>query len=94
MAKKIHNPCMLNVLDRFFTNDLTLAESHYLTWSAKINPRIHVSVYQDDPYYLTIFKVDDKPVLKEVMVSGNLDDYVQTTTTNANLHSFLIEYAV
>jgi hypothetical protein len=82
---------MLNVLDRYFTDQLYLNETHVLHVTIDIDPHISAAVYRDDPYYLTIFSVDGKPILKEVFVCG-IHNYLRDLRC-PNLHAFLTEYA-
>ena len=83
---------MLNVLDRFFTDKLDLMECHYTAEVLNIAPQIKVHVFHDDPFYLSIFHVNGKPVLKEVMVY-DVWSYLRLAKRDKNLHAFLLEYA-
>ena len=71
---------------------MTLTDFHSHDVTFEVNSRIHVRVYSDFPFYLSLYFVDDVPVIKESLIQ-HVTSYIESTRTNHNLHAFLLDYA-
>ena len=80
------------LLNRFFSDDLSVDPSHKRVFSFDLNDHINVDLYTDSPCYMAIFSVDRVPVLKECFID-NEKDYRWLTRTNPYLAGFVEEYA-
>jgi hypothetical protein len=81
------------LLERFFSDDLALHESHAEFASFSIGPRIEVRMFHDFPLYLAVFYVDGDPTIKEHMIDGPIAEYIEKAQTQNFLPEFLYEYA-
>ncbi len=91
MYQSLHIDMMVCLFERFFSDEITPpAKTPILEFNA--HPRIRIDVYKDDPCHVALFHVDTIPVLRESLIEG-LDEFMQKTRLDRNLHAFLLEMA-
>ena len=81
------------LLERFFSDEIVLHDSHQHFASFALGPRIEVRMYHDFPMYIALFYVDNTPILQEVMIDGSIAEYIEKTQTQNFLVEFLFDYA-
>jgi hypothetical protein len=81
------------LLDRYFSDDVVLHDSHAHFASFAVGPRIEVRMYHDFPMYLALFYVDGSPVLQEILIDGPIAGYIERTQSQNFLQEFLLDYA-
>ena len=83
---------MVYLLNRFFSEDLSVASTHMRVNSFDLTDRIQVDLYEDSPCFMAIFSYDRVPVLKECFIDDDAN-YRWLTRTHPYLTGFLEEYA-
>ena len=78
--------------DRFLKCDLHLSKSHTLVNESVVNDRVSVTLYKDDPLFLSIISVDGRPRIKEEMVVG-CAKYAEQLAMDEEFIAFLYDYS-